>query len=185
MNGQSPARLLSRFGTLGIMGTVVLSIGLSTASAQESLRDMTQQEGFRWLMGRWTADSSEGEVQLTLRWELDGHMGTVDFKMGEYAYRGMVYYDRSQDQVIEVGVDNRGGTAKATWEPESDRMVKKSTRLGADGETQRMAIVHSKAGAGTMKIAVHSIDANGTLSDETQTLEMKRQPRQPRRQPTQ
>jgi len=158
-----------------------LVIWTSAAAAQEKLGDLVEEAGFNWMIGKWTATTDDGqEIEMLYRWGLDRYMATVDFKMGEYAYRGMIFYVPNEQKVVEIGVDNRGGTAKGTWEMEGEKTISKSERTQADGETMRTAMVHSKVKGKTMKVAVYQVESNGEQADEPwATLEFKRQKRQP------
>jgi len=158
-----------------------LLIWTSAAAAQEKLGDLVEEAGFNWMIGRWTATTDDGqEIEMTYKWGLDRYLATVDFKMGEYAYRGMIFYVPSEQKVVEVGVDNRGGTAKGVWEIDGEKAISKSERTQADGETMRAAMLHSKVDAETMKVAVYQIQANGEQADEPwATLQFKRQKKQP------
>jgi len=158
-----------------------LVIWTSAAAAQEKLGDLVEEAGFNWMIGRWTATTDDGqEIEMVYRWGLDRYMVTADFKMGEYAYRGMIFYVPAEEKVVEVGVDNRGGTAKGTWEIDGEKAISKSNRTQANGETVKAAMIHSKVNGKTMKVAVYQIEANGEQADEPwATLEFKRQKRQP------
>ena len=158
-----------------------LLIWTSAAVAQEKLGDLVEEAGFNWMIGRWTATTDDGqEIEMTYKWGLDRYLATVDFKMGEYAYRGMIFYVPNEQKVVEVGVDNRGGTAKGTWDMEGEKAISKSERTQADGETMNSAMLHSKVDAETMKVAVYQIQETGEQADEPwATLQFKRQKKQP------
>ena len=164
---------------------MVLAAGLviwtSAVAAQEKLGDLVEEAGFNWMIGRWTATTNDGlEIEMLYRWGLDRYLATVDFKMGEYAYRGMIFYVPTEQKVVEVGVDNRGGTAKATWDIEGEKVVSKGERIQGNGETVRVAIINSKVNNKTMKMELYSIDSSGERAYEPwATLEFKRQKRQP------
>lgn len=158
-----------------------LLIWTSAAAAQEKLGDLVEEAGFNWMIGRWTAATDDGqEIEMTYKWGFDRYLATVDFKMGEYAYRGMIFYVPNEQKVVEVGVDNRGGTAKGVWEIDGEKAISKSERTQADGETMRAAMLHSKVDAETMKVAVYQIQETGEQADEPwATLQFKRQKKQP------
>ena len=158
--------------------TAILVIWSSSAAAQQSLRDLTTEFGYDWLAGRWTATTGEGStIQLVYKWELNGHLLTVDFKMGEYASRGMIFNVPNEVKVTQVSVDNRGGRSKSTWDGREDgTLISKSERVNAEGEVQKSATVYSKVDAKTIKIALYGLDENGELNDEPWfTTEFKRQ----------
>ena len=113
-------------------------------------------------------------------------MVTIDFKMGEYAYRGMIFFAPDEGKAIEVGVDNRGGRAKGTWELEDGKVIARSDRVNAEGEREKVAVVHSRVDARAMKIALHRVSENGDLSEDSwATMEFRRRTRQPGDRPSQ
>ncbi len=175
-----PKTIVTRTFLLLAAGLVIWT---SAAAAQEKLGDLVQEAGFNWMIGRWTATTDDGqEIEISYRWGLDRYLATYDFKMGEFAYRGMIFYVPTEQKVVEMGVDNRGGTAKATWDIEGEKAVSKSERIQADGEAVRMAIINSKVNNKTMKMELFGVDSSGEQADEPwATLEFKRQKRQPRK----
>jgi len=156
--------------------TAVLVIWAGSAAAQQSLRDIAKEYGCDWLVGRWTATTDDGtEIQLVYKWELDGHLITVDLKMGEYASRGMIFYVPGEEKATAVSVDNRGGRSKGTWEAQDGKLVSKSERVDAEGNVQKSATVYSKVDAKTIKIALYGLDQDGELNDESWfTMDFKR-----------
>ena len=158
-----------------------LVIWTSAAAAQEKLGDLAEEAGFNWMIGRGTAAIDDGqEIEMIYRWGLDRYLATYDFKMGEFAYRGMIFYVPTEQKVVEIGVDNKGGTAKATWDIKGRKVVVKSERIQADGKTARVAIVNSKVNNKTLKMELYGIDSSGKLTDKPwATHQFKRQKRQP------
>lgn len=166
---------------------LVLATGLliwtSGAAAQEKLGDLVAEAGFDWMIGRWITTTDDGqEIEMSYRWGLDRHLATVDFKMGEYAYHAMIFYDAAEQKIVEIGVDNRGGTAKGTWDMEGENALSKSDRRQADGQTMKAAMLNSKVDAKTMRVAVYAVDGSGERADEPwATLEFKRQKGAPKK----
>jgi hypothetical protein len=156
----------------------------SGASAQQKLGDLVAEAGFDWMIGQWKATTDDGqEIEVSFKWSLNRHLATIDFKMGEYAYHGMIFYDLAEQKVVEIGVDNRGGTNKGTWDIEGENAVSKGDRRQADGQTMRTANIHSKVDDKTMKLAVYSVDSSDQRADEPwATLEFKRQKEAPKKQ---
>ncbi len=167
------------FGKTVLWATAILVIWNGSAVAQQSLRDIAKEYGADWLAGRWTATTDDGtEIQLVYKWELDGHLVTVDFKMGEFASRGMIFYVPGEVKATAVSVDNRGGRSKGTWEEQDGKLVSKSERIDADGNVQKSAGVYTKVDAKTIKIALYGVDQDGELNDESWgSLDFKRQVR--------
>jgi hypothetical protein len=160
-----------------LLVTAILIIWSGSAIAQQSLRDLAQEYGINWLAGRWTATTDDGtEILLVYRWVLDGHAVIVDFKMGEMASHGMIYYVPDDEKATAISVDNRGGRSKGTWEAQGDKLVSKNERIDADGNVQKSAAVYSKVDNKTIKIAIYGLDQYNELSDEPRfTMDFKRQ----------
>jgi len=156
---------------------VVLTVG---AGAQQSLGDLVTMSGFEWLIGEWTATTDQGgEIHSFYKWGLNKNLITLGFKMGEFEGRGMIYYVPAEDKVVQVGVDNRGGIAKGVWDADGDKAVARLEYTPAEGEIRRMASVHSKVDAETMKVEFYTMDSDGRLSEEPLgTLQYKRQKKQ-------
>ena len=159
--------------------TAILIIWSSSAAAQQSLRDLTKEFGVDWLVGRWTAKTDDGTtILLVYKWELNGHLLTVDLKMGEYASRGMIFYTPGGEKATQVSVDNRGSRSKGEWEVREDgTLVSKSEYVDVEGNVRKSATVYRNVDAKTIKIALYGLDENGELNDEPRfTMDFKRQP---------
>lgn len=178
MNERTTAKVkVSLSKTLFLM-TAILTVLSSPAVAQQSLRDLTTEFGYDWLAGRWTTTTNEGvEIQLIYKWELNGHLLTVDFKMGEYASRGMIFNVPDQEKATQVSIDNRGGRSKATWQARDDgTLVSKSEHVDVEGNVRKGAAIYTKVDAKTIKIALYGLNEDGELNDEPWfTTEFKRQ----------
>ena len=177
MNKRRAASVKASLGKSVFLATAILVIWTGSTVGQQSFRDLAKEYGSDWLVGRWTATMDNGTtILLVYKWELDGHLITVDFKMGEYASRGMIFYVPTEEKVTQVSVDNRGGRTKATWEPQDDKLISKSERVDAEGNVQKNATVYSKVDAQTIKIALYGVDEDGELADEPWgSLDFKRQ----------
>jgi hypothetical protein len=156
---------------------VILTVG---ADGQQGLGELVTMGGFEWLIGDWMATTDQGgEIHSFYRWGLNKNLISMGFKMGEFEGRGMIYYDSTEGRVVQIGVDNRGGVAKGTWDPDGEKAVARLEYTPPDGEKRRMASTHSKVDAETMKVEFYEMDSDGWLSDEpTGTLEYKRQKKQ-------
>ena len=161
----------------GLAIVIILTVG---AGGQEGLGDMVTMGGFEWLMGDWKAKTDQGmEIQSFYKWGLNKNLITIGFKMGEYEGRGMIYLDPTNYQVHQVGVDNRGGVAKGTWDADGDKAIARLVYTPPDTEVRRMASVHSKVDTDTMKVEFYEMDEDGWLADEPRgKLEYKRQNKQ-------
>ncbi len=159
--------------------TAILFIWSSSAAAQQSLRDVAKEYGVDWLAGRWIAKTDEGTtILLVYKWELNGHLLAVDFKMGKYASRGMIFYAPGSENAEQVGVDNMGGRSKGRWEVRDDgTLVSKSEYVNAEGNVRKGAAVYQNMDSKTIKITLYGLNEDGELDDEPWfTTEFKRQP---------
>jgi len=160
-----------------LWATAILIIWSGSAVAQQSFRDLAKECGADWVVGRWAATTDNGtEMQLVYRWELKGHLLSVELKVGEYVSRGMIFFIPADEKVVQVGVDNSGGRSKGTWEVQDGKLVSKSERVDAEGNVQKSAAVYSKVDAKTIKIALYGLNQYGELNDEPWgSLDFKRQ----------
>ena len=155
----------------------VLVILATGAKAQQSLGDIVKEYGFDWLIGKWAAQTDEGnKIQVIYNWQLDKHLVTIDLKWPDYEHRGMIFYVPGKDEVVQIGVDNKGSTWQGTWEVDGDKARVRIEQTKADGQTRKMAIVYSKVDARTMKTEVYGVDETGKLTGEPRgTLQYNRE----------
>jgi hypothetical protein len=163
-------------GRIVFLAIAILIICAGSTMAQQSFRDLAEEYGAGWLIGRWTATTDDGTtILLVYKWELNGHLISVDMKMGEYASRGMIYFVPAEEEAVQVSVDNRGGRSKSAWESQGDKLISRTERVSADGEVQKSATTFSKVDAKTIKIALYGLDEDGWLADEPWfTMDFKR-----------
>jgi hypothetical protein len=155
----------------------ILVIVTSGANAQQKLGDFVAEGGFDWIIGNWEATSDEGDkIELVYKWELDKNMVSMLLKWPNNEYRAMIFYKPNEDTIVQVTVDNKGGTGKGTWEPDGDKAILKHEHTGADWQTSKMGFVHSKVDDNTMKWDIHELYSSGELADySSYTIEFKRQ----------
>jgi len=182
MNQPKTTRLHMSLKNTLLALAIVLAILANGARAQQSLGSIVKEYGFDWIIGRWVATTDEGDnIQIEYKWQLNKHLITLLLKWPDYEYQGMIFYRPAEDEVVQIGADSRGGNGKGTWDAEGNKAIIKYEHIGADWETNRMAIAHSKVDANTMKAEVYSVDSSGQIADEPSgTLEYKRQKKQPR-----
>ena len=180
MNKQRNAKVNLTKTALLVMAVLIIWSG--SAMAQQSLRDLAQEYGINWLAGQWTATTDDGtEIILSYRWALDGHAVIVDFKMGEYASHGMIYYVPDDENATEISIDNRGGRAKGTWQVQGDKLVSKNERIDAEGNVHKSGAVYSKVDAKTIKVYIYGLDEYNELNKNElwYSTELKRQTKKP------
>ena len=163
-----------------LMAAAVLFILSTGARAQQNMGEILKEYGFDWLLGKWVAKTDDGKkIQAYYKLELNNHLVSMGFKSGDLEGRGMIVYVASEEKVIQVGVDNKGGTVKGFWDADGDKVIAKLEYTQADGKTVGMAAVHSKVDAKTMKVEYYQLDSAGQLGEKpVNTLEYKRQKKQ-------
>jgi hypothetical protein len=167
----------SRLRNILLFAAAIIVITTTGVNAQQKLGDLVSESGFDWLLGKWEAMTNEGEkVELEYKWELDKHLIIMKFKVPDNEFHAMIYYIPTEDQVVQVTVDKKGGTGKGIWEPQGDKAILKHEHTDADWQTTKLGIVHSKVDNNTMKWEIHELYDSGELSDyPNMTVELKRQ----------
>ena len=180
MNRQKTTKLHKNLRNTILIAAAVLVILSTGARAQQNLGDILKESGFDWLLGKWEATTDDGKkIQAYYKLELNNHLISMGFKSGDFEGRGMIVYVPSEDKVFQVGVDNKGGTVEGFWDADGDKAIAKLKYTRANGQTSRMAAVHSKADAKTMKVEFYKMDSDGKLAEKpSDTLEYKRQKKQ-------
>lgn len=173
MNQAKTTKLRSIF----LAAAAILVITSTGASAQQKLGDLVAEGGYEWMIGKWEATTDEGEkLELEYKWELDKHLIIMKLKMPDNEFHGMIYYKPTDDQVVQVTVDKKGGTGKGVWEPAGEKAILRHEHTDADWQTQKMAIAQSKVDNNTMRWEIHEIYSSGELSDYPNfTVDYKRQ----------
>ena len=167
MNERRTAKVSLSKTVLLMTAVLVIWAGSVSAAAQQSFRDIAKEYGCDWLTGQWTAATDKGtEIQLVYKWELEDHLLTVDFKIGEFASRGMIYFVPDNEEAIQISVDNRGGRSRATWQEQDGDLIARSEHTDAEGNVHKSVTVYSKVDAGTMTITTYGLDKDGELNDK-------------------
>jgi hypothetical protein len=137
------------------------------STGQESLKDMVEQQGLAWMVGRWKAAMDDGtEMLLSYLWAVKGHAMVSSFKMGERESLGIIYLDMDAQQGKQISVDSRGRVTKATWEAEYGDAICKTKMANEYGEETDVGIAYSKVDDSTISVALYGLD-NGELSDDS------------------
>ena len=177
MNSQRKTVLKKKVAKIFLAAVVGLVIWSSAASAQDSLGYLMEQSGSEWIVGKWAGESPDGQkITMEYKWELKSHVLSVHFKGFDFEYHGIIFFKAAEEQVIQIGVDNNGGTGKGIWLAEYGKAVMKSEHTGEYGEVSRMGFVYTNVDASTMKLELYGLDEYGSLdNDPGTTLELKRQ----------
>ncbi len=137
------------------------------STGQESLKDIVEQQGLAWMVGRWKATTDDGtDILLSYRWAVKGNAMVSSLKMGERSSLGIIYLDMDAQQGRQISVDSRGRVTKATWEAEYGDAISKITMTNEYGEATDVGIAYSKVDETTINVAIYGLD-NGELSDDS------------------
>lgn len=160
-----------------LTAVVCLIVWNSAATAQDSLGSLMQQTGSEWIVGNWVGETPEGQkYTMEYKWEIKLHVLSVHFKGFDFEYHGIIFFKPAEEQVVQIGVDSRGGNGKGIWEAEYGKAVFKSEHAGEYGEVSRMGFIYMKTSADTMKCELYGLDEYGALdASPGMTLEYKRQ----------
>lgn len=172
MNQLKTARLHMSLKNILLALAIVLTVLATGARAQQSLGDIVKEYGFDWIIGKWMTETDEGDkILITYKWALDNYLVTIDYKGGDYKYHSMVFYMPVKDEVVQIGVDNKGGTWKGTWDAEGNRAVMKVEQTKANGETEKKVAFLSKVDDQTMKAELYTVKESGELADEPLSIQ--------------
>ncbi|MBL7145831.1 MAG: hypothetical protein ISS76_16455, partial [Phycisphaerae bacterium] len=131
------------------------------------LKDIVEQQGLAWMVGRWKATTDDGtEILLSYQWTVKGHAMISSFKMGERESLGIIYLDLDAQQGKQISVDSRAQVTKATWEAEYGKAISKTKMTDEYGEATDVGITYSKVDDSTIKVAIYGLE-NGELSDSS------------------
>ena len=177
MNQQRTTVLKKKAAIIFLAAAVGLLIWNSAASAQDTLGSLMDQMGCDFIVGKWAGETDDGQKYvMEYKWEIKPHILSIHFKGFDFEYHGIIFFNAPEEQVVQIGVDSRGGNGKGTWEAEYGKAIFKSEHPGEYGEVSRMGFIYSKVDVDTMKCELYSLDEYGTLGDEPgMTLEYKRQ----------
>lgn len=177
MNPQRTTVLKKKVTKIFLTTVAGLIIWNSAASAQDTLGSLMEQTGCEFIVGKWAGETDDGQkYTIEYKWEIKPHILSIHFKGFDFEYHGIIFFKASAEQVVQIGVDSRGGNGKGTWEAEYGKAIFKSEHTGEYGEVSGMGFIYSKIDSDTMKCELYSLDEYGTLGEEPgMTLEYKRQ----------
>ena len=136
------------------------------ATDYQKLGDIVAAGGYEWLIGKWVGSENNQTYELEYKPILDKHAGSVDMKIGDFKYFGMITYAASRQEVVEFGADTLGRTWKIVWEQDGSDLVNKSELTKADGTTQKLQHVFTKIDNDTFKAKLYAVGADGSRGSE-------------------
>jgi len=150
---------------MAVVLTVLLVALGNAAMAQESLKDIVEEQGFGWMMAKWTAATDSGQsIVISFQWAVKGHAIITAFEMGERSSHGMIYFDADEQAVKQFSVDSRGQANNASWEPMGGKALCRTKMTDEYGDKTDVGIAYSQVDATTLKVEVYRLE-NGQVPD--------------------
>jgi len=141
---------------------VLLAVSAGPAGAQEKLGDFVAEYGYEWMIGKWSATRPDGQpVELEYKWILDRCAMSVDVKIGDFKYHGLIMGVPSREEIVQIGADNMGGTWKGSWSEDYEGAVNRNEWLKPDGTTETTDMVFIKVDNNNFKVKEYSVGASG------------------------
>ena len=138
----------------------------SRSTDYEKLGDVVSKGGYEWLIGKWVGSENNRTYELEYKPILDKHAGSVDMKIGDFKYMGIVTYAASRQEVVEFGADTQGRTWKMVWGQDGSDIVNKTELTTADGTTQKLQHVFTKISNDEFKAKLYGLTADGSRTSE-------------------
>jgi len=132
----------------------------------QKLGDIVASGGYEWLIGKWVGNENNQTYELEYKPILDKHAASVDMKIGDFKYFGMITYVASRQEVVEFGADTLGRTWKIVWEQDGSDLVNKSELTKPDGATQKLQHVFTKIDNDAFKVKLYGVGAGGSREGE-------------------
>jgi len=149
------------------LGVILTLCVCADVTAQQSLKEMAEQDGGDWLVGTWSATTNDGTtIKLSYAWTAGGHAARVEYHMGRIEGSGLIYYSAEDDAVHEVGVNSEGRVSKGTWIPPERGHLNTVYESKDDwGAERSMGIARSLTPEGKMLLEVYEV-SNGAFTGE-------------------
>jgi len=104
-----------------------------------------QLKALEWMVGEWTADTDNAEVDLVCNWTKNRNFLTRAFKLtiGDDSFSGLqiIGWDPATKAIRSWTFDSNGTFAEATWEKRGDRWFLRNKGTLPDGRTATMVNV--------------------------------------------
>jgi len=133
----------------------------------QKLGDVVSEGGYEWLMGKWVAGEGDRTYELEYKPILNTHAAQADVKIGDFKYIGMIMYVASRQEIVQLGVDNMGGTWKGTWEQDGSDALNKIEYTKPDGATVKLQHVYVKVSNDELKVKQYNVGTDGASGSES------------------
>jgi hypothetical protein len=138
----------------------------SRSTDYQTLGELVASGGYDWLIGKWVGNENNQTYEVEYKPILDKHAGTVDLKIGDFKYCGLIAYAASRQEVTEFGVDSLGRMWKMVWEPDGSGIITKSELVKPDGTTTKLQHVYTKIDNDMFNVKLYAVGADGSRGAE-------------------
>jgi hypothetical protein len=138
----------------------------SRSTDYQTLGDVVAAGSYEWLIGKWVGNENNRTYELEYKFILDKHAGSVDMKIGDFKYMGLITYAASRQEAVECGADTLGRTWKMVWGQEGSDIVNKTELTNADGANQKLQHVFTKIDNDTFQGKLYNVTADGSRTGE-------------------
>ncbi len=136
------------------------------ATDYQKLGDVVSAGGYEWLIGKWVGSVDNRTYELEYKPVLDKHAASVDMKISDFKYTGLITYVPSRQEVVEFGADTQGRTWKMVWGQDGSDLAAKTELTKADGKTEKYQHVFVKIDNDTFKGNLYTLAADGSRTSE-------------------
>jgi hypothetical protein len=140
--------------------------GSDRATDYQKLGDIVAEGGYEWLIGKWVGTENNRTYELEYKPALDKHAASVDMKIGDFTYTGLITYVPSRQEVVEFGADTQGRIWKMVWAQDGSDLAAKTELTKADGKTEKYQHVFVKIDNDTFKGKLYTLAADGSRTSE-------------------
>jgi len=138
-----------------------------------------QLKALDWMVGHWTSDADDAEVELDCNWTKNQNFLTRAFKIsidGNTRSSGMqiIGWDPAEKKIRSWTFDSNGTFAEATWEQKGDRWFLRNRGTLPDGRSATMINVMKQVDANSFKWQTIERTAGGELLPNIEEIQLTR-----------
>ena len=138
-----------------------------------------QLKVLEWMVGHWTSDSDNAEVEVDCDWTKNKNFLTRSFKIsidGDTNFSGMqiIGWDPAEKTIRSWTFDSNGAFAEATWQKKGERWFLRNRGTLPDGRTATMINVMKQVDANSFTWQTVERTAGGELLPNIDEIQLVR-----------
>jgi uncharacterized protein (TIGR02246 family) len=138
-----------------------------------------QLKALEWMVGQWTSDSDNAEVDVDCEWTKNKNFLTRSFKIsidGDTNFSGMqiIGWDPAEKTIRSWTFDSNGAFAEATWQQKGGRWFLRNRGTLSDGRTATMINVMKQIDANSFTWQTVERTAGGELLPNIDEIQLVR-----------